>query len=89
VSYSACVNPSPSTISFVRLEVPEPVSLTEEVLFTSERTHPTETNIIFGNCMAITQILNNFLIEKYKIDYRLFKPTENALSDEEFEYLKS
>ena len=59
-----------------------------EVIFTSERVHASEPNLIFGNCLAISEKLNPFLIEKYKKDFMLFPPTENQLSDEELEYLQ-
>jgi hypothetical protein len=59
-----------------------------EVLFTTERVHSSNHNLIFMNCMAIKEILNPFLIEKYTHDYRMFPPTENQLTDAEFEYGK-
>lgn len=60
-----------------------------DVIFTSERVHASEPNLIFGNCLAITEKLNPFLVEKYVKDFMLFPPTENQLSDEELEYLKN
>lgn len=58
-----------------------------EVLYTSMRVHHTQKDLIFGNCLAIREKLNPFLIEKYKKDYMLFSPSENMLSDEEQEYM--
>ena len=55
-----------------------------EVIYTSERVHADSTNFIFGNCLAIEQILpNEFIIEKCVKDYMLFKPTEHQLTDAE------
>jgi hypothetical protein len=59
-----------------------------EVLFTTERVHSSNHNLIFTNCMGIKEILNPFLIEKYTHDYRMFPPSENQLTDAEFEYGK-
>jgi hypothetical protein len=60
-----------------------------EVLYTTQRVHPSEPNLIFGNCLAISEKLNDFLVQKYKIDYMMFAPNENVLSDEELEYLNN
>lgn len=60
-----------------------------DVLYTTERVHSSDPNLIFGNCFSITEKLNSFLIEKYKKDFMMFSPEENQLSDEELEYLKN
>lgn len=60
-----------------------------EVLYTSQRVHKSYKDFIFINCMAIREILNPFLIEKYVRDYMLFKPEDHFLSDEEEEYSRN
>lgn len=57
-----------------------------DVIYTTVRVEKESENFIFSNCMGIKEILNPFLIEKYKIDYRMFSPKENQLTKEEYEY---
>jgi hypothetical protein len=56
-----------------------------DVLYTTHRVHISQINFIFTNCMGISEILNEFLIQKYIRDFYMFKPSENMLSDEEDE----
>lgn len=56
-----------------------------DVLYTTERVHKEDENFIMFNCMAISEILNDFLIEKYVKDFNMFSPKEHQLSDEELE----
>jgi len=60
-----------------------------EVLYTTERVHSENPNLIFGNCLSIIEKLNSFLVEKYVKDFMMFPPSENQLSDEELEFLKN
>lgn len=59
-----------------------------DVLYTNSRTHSSTQNLILGNCKAIEEKLNDFLIEHYVKMYNLWKPTENQMSDLEFEHNK-
>lgn len=54
-----------------------------EVLFTTVRVTKESENLIFTNCMGIRELLNPFLVEKYKSDYNMFFPKENQMSEEE------
>lgn len=59
-----------------------------EVLLTTVRVPKGKENTIFASCMGIKEVLNDFLIEKYKKDFMMFHPSENQLTDEEFQYLE-
>lgn len=59
-----------------------------EVLLTTVRVPKDKENALFTNCMGIKEVLNVFLVEKYKKDYMMFHPSENQLTEEEYQYLQ-
>ena len=59
-----------------------------EVLLTTERVPKGKENALFCNCLGVKEILNNFLIEKYKKDFMMFPPSENQYTEEEYQYLE-
>lgn len=59
-----------------------------EVLQTTTRVPKGGENVLFANCLGIKEILNDFLVEKYKKDFMMFPPSENQYTEEEYEYLE-
>jgi len=59
-----------------------------EVLLTTERVPKGKENVLFANGFGIKEVLNEFLIEKYKKDFMMFHPSENQYTEEEYQYLQ-
>jgi len=59
-----------------------------EVLYTNQKMHPSNLGLCFGNCYAITQIVDNKHLKKFAKSMELWKPLDFPMTDAELEWGK-